>query len=236
MRMLKSQKNKIFTLLLTGLVLTQMYQNCGQMGEFQTLDMSSMNLSMGSGGTTDMDHPAQKEVVLPTQKIQIGNRDYVAALLREVFTRSSGPIPNLEGLLNQWIINRGAQYGLGCNPYSSYSARDCGGDVANANLAYRTDDNTVRESFRIQFCENALGMDEGVNAILEKIPNRGAAPSAETAKQVYGLFYRGDGPSDLVVSSLLDLDRALAAKNETAFERWRALALQVCESPGWQLQ
>ncbi|WP_374074008.1 hypothetical protein [Bdellovibrio bacteriovorus] len=236
MKMLKSQKNKIFTLVLTGLVLTQMYQNCGQMGEFQALDMSSMNLSMGSEGGTDQNHPGQKDVVLPTQKIQVGNREYVASLMREVFTNPARPVPNLEALINQWIVNRGPQYGLGCNPYSSYSGRDCGGDISNSNLSTHMDDNTVRESFRVQFCENVLGMDEGVSAILSKISNAPAAPNAQAAKQVYGLFYRGDEASDLVISSLLEFDRALAVKNETPLERWRALALQVCESPGWQLQ
>ncbi|WP_253696275.1 hypothetical protein ACLWBD_11220 [Bdellovibrio sp. HCB117] len=236
--MLKSQKTKIFTLAITGLVLTQMYQNCGQMGMggFETLDMASMNLSMGMEGSTDQSHPAQKEVLLPTQKTLVVNREYVADLMREIFTSSATPVPNLEALINQWIINRGAQYGLGCNPYGSYSGRDCGGDISNSNLPITTDDNTVRESFRVQFCENVLGMDQGVNAILEKLTNRATAPTADTIRQVYALFYRGDEASELIVNSLLDLDRALLAKNETPLERWRALALQVCESPGWQLQ
>lgn len=236
--MLKSQKTKIFTLAITGLVLTQMYQNCGQMGMggFETLDMASMNLSMGMEGSTDQSHPAQKEVLLPTQKTLVVNREYVADLMREIFTSSATPVPNLEALINQWIINRGAQYGLGCNPYGSYSGRDCGGDISNSNLPITTDDNTVRESFRVQFCENVLGMDQGVNAILEKLTNRATAPTTDTIRQVYALFYRGDEASELIVNSLLDLDRALLAKNETPLERWRALALQVCESPGWQLQ
>lgn len=229
-------KNKFFMLLLSGAVLTQMYQNCGQMGEFAVLDQASLNLDMGSSGGTDQSHPSQKDVTLPTQKVQVVNREYVASLMREVFTRSSGPVPNLESLLEQWIIKRGAQYGLGCNPYSTYSGRDCGGDISNANLPIKADDNTVRESFRVQFCENVLGMDEGVNAILEKISNRPAAPTADAVRQVYGLFYRGDGASDIIVASLLDYDKALALKGEPVMERWRALALQVCESPGWQLQ
>lgn len=229
-------KNKIFILLLFGAVLTQMYQNCGQMGEFEALDQSSFSLDMGSAGSSDQSHPAQKEVTLPSQKVQVVNREYVAELMREIFTTSNGPVPNLEALLNQWVINRGAQFGLGCNPYSSYSGRDCGGDISNANLPVQTDDNTVRESFRVQFCENILGTDEGVQAILEKISNRPVAPTADAVRQVYGLFYRGDGASDLIVSSLLDLDKTLALKGEPTLERWRALALQVCESPGWQLQ
>ncbi|MGZ3770624.1 MAG: hypothetical protein ACXVCP_11595 [Bdellovibrio sp.] len=225
-------RNKILTLVLTGLILTQMFQNCGQLGSFETLDQSSTQ-QMASMGT---DHPAQSEVTMPTQKVQVVNRQFVAQMMREIFTSSTGPVTNLENLIQQWIFTRGAQYGEGCNPYSSYSGADCGGDISNANLPAKVDDNTVRESFRIQFCENILGTDEGLNALLEKISNRSVAPTADTIKQVYGLFYRGEGASSEIINSLLDLDRTLALNNEAVKERWRALALQVCESSGWQLQ
>lgn len=234
--MLQNTKNQFLPLLLVGIVLTQFFQNCAQMGEFAALDQSSLNLQMGTAAGTDQSHPAQKEVTLPTQKVQVVNREYVAALMREIFTTSTGPIANLEDLIDLWIMNRGAQYGLACNPYNTYSGRDCGGDISNANLPIKTDDNTVRESFRVQFCENILGQDEGVNAILEKISNRPSAPTKDAVRQVYALFYRGDGASDEVVNSLMELDKSLALNNESTTERWRALALQVCESPGWQLQ
>lgn len=228
-------KTKIFTLLLCGALLTQAYQNCGEMAQFEVSEQASLGLNQSSEAS-DENHPSAKPVELPVQKIQVVNKEYVASLMREIFTTTAGPVPNLEGLIHQWIMTRGAQYGLGCNPYSSYTGRDCGGDISNSNLPAKADANTVRESFRIQFCENILGMDEGVNAILQKLRNRGAAPTADTVRQVYGLFYRGDEAPEAVVNSLLDLDRTLALKNETPLERWRALALQVCESPGWQLQ
>lgn len=220
--------------MLAGLVLTQMFQNCGQLGGFELLDQSS--LEIGSMGAIDQNHPAQSDVTLPTQKVQVVNRQYVAQIMREIFTASTGPVANLENLIQQWIFTRGAQYGEGCNPYSSYSGVDCGGDISNSNLPSKTDDNTVRESFRVQFCENILGTDEGLNALLEKISNKSVAPTADAVRQVYGLFYRGDGASSEIVNSLLDLDRTLALNNEAVNDRWRALALQVCESSGWELQ
>lgn len=236
MRFSKSHTKKITTLLLSGLVLTQLYQNCGQMVGFETLDMSSMALSLGSQGGTDMNHPSSSEVALPTQKVHVANREYVASLLREVFTNPSTPVPDLEGLIDRWIINRGAQFGLGCNPYSTYSGRDCGGDVTNANLPTHVDGNTIRESYRVQFCENVLGTNEGVEAIVSKLSPRPTAPNRQAIAQIYGLFYRGDGPTEFVINSLMVLDRHLVKQNETVLERWRAIALQVCESPGWQLQ
>jgi hypothetical protein len=236
MKIINKSRQRVFYFCLLGVVLTQFYQNCGQLGEFQTLDMSSMELSSGTLNGTDLTHPSGKEVVLPTQKTLASNRMYVASLMREIFTSTATPVPNLEGLLNQWIYFRGGPYGLACNPYSSYTGSDCGGDISNSNLPYTTDDNTVRESFRLQFCENVLGYDAGVTALLEKVPRRGAAPNAESLRGIYELFYRGDGAPESVINSLLELDRSLAAKAEPPMERWRVAALQICESPGWQLQ
>jgi hypothetical protein len=145
-------------------------------------------------------------------------------------------VPNLEVLLNQWILNRGGQYGQGCDPYGSYSGRDCGGSITNANLAFQTEDNTLRESYRVQFCENILGMDQGVNAVLEKVANRSVAPTPVAVKQIYEFFYRGDDASDAIVASLMALDTTLAQKGESVMDRWRGVILQVCESSGWQLQ
>ncbi|MNS64206.1 hypothetical protein D3C72_973270 [compost metagenome] len=223
----------IFGLLAVGVLCTQLFQNCGPMGTFASEDVQM--LDMASEGGSDMNHPAQKEVLPPTQRVQLGNKRYVASLLREVFTSAATPVPNLEALLNQWIINRGAQFGMGCDPYSTYSARDCGGSVTNANLPYRADANTVRESFHVQFCENVLGMDQGVTAVLEKIANRPSVPNSDSVRQIYMLFYRADQPSTIVINSLLDYDKVLAQGNESTLDRWRGVILQVCESPGWQL-
>lgn len=228
-------KFRLIGLCVTGFLLTQLYQNCGQMGQFEAMDMSSLNSELS--GTTDRDHPDPKPVVLPTQKMQLVNRQYVASLLREVFTNSDGaPGPALEHFIHTWVMTRAPQYGLACNPYDSYTGNDCGGDISAANLPSNYEDNTVRESFKIQVCENLLAHDGNVEILMAKIKNRSAAPTADAIRQVYGLFYRGDPPEETIVNSLIEFDRALAAKQEPAIERWRGLALQVCESPGWQLK
>lgn len=214
-------------------VLTQLYQNCGQVGLLSSNEFAS--LSMGDAGMNDQNHPAQSKVS-SGQRVLAMNKTYVAELVREVFTSANYPVPALDALINQWILYRGAQYGVGCNPYDTYSTRDCGGGMSGANLPYHVDDNTVRESFRIQFCEHALGTDNGVNAVLEKVSNRSVAPTAAAIAQIYLFFYRGDeAPSD-VIASLLDMDVTLAKNNESVINRWRAVILQICESPGWQLQ
>lgn len=219
--------------MIIGLVLTQFYQNCSQLGGFEAMDSSANSLSMGSN---DVNHPSQQEAVLPTQRVQMVNKSYVAALFREVFASTNNPVPGLEGLINQWVYFKGSQYGQGCDPYSSYSGFDCGGSIANANLPYQSEDNTVRQSFNVQACENILGLDQGVNAVLEKVVNHSTAPTASAVAQIYEMFYRGDDAPSLVVSSLMEMDKSLAANGESVINRWRAVMLQVCESPGWQLQ
>ncbi len=45
MKTLISQRNKIFALLLCTLVMTQMYQNCAPMAQFEYKDMASEELT-----------------------------------------------------------------------------------------------------------------------------------------------------------------------------------------------
>lgn len=220
-------------ILLSSLTMT-VYQNCGQFGGgFDVLNYGST--SMSSNTLLDTDHPAGTSATQSTQKMQIANRGYVAQLVREVFSSNAHPVPQLENLIHQWVGNRDAQFGLGCDPYSTYTGRDCGGDISAANLPYTTDDNTIRQSYRIQFCDNILGYDNSVDAVLEKITVNSLAPNADGIRQIYELFYRGDGAPDEVISALITMDRSLAENEESPLHRWRAVILQVCTSPGWQL-
>ena len=236
--MAKMTKNNLkvsIVFILTSLVVFQLFQNCAKLEGFTT-EVEGIYLAMGSEGEGDLVHPAPKETSSPTQKLQFAHREYVATLMREIFTDASYPVTELEPLIFHWIYSRGAQFGSACNAYSTHSGRDCGGDIANANLTIRADSNTVRESFRVQFCENILAIDNAVRALTQKIENRPTAPDQNSIIQIYDLFYRGDPPSDEVVQALLELDRSLASNNETELNRWRAVALQICESSGWQLQ
>lgn len=211
-----------------------LYQNCGQFGGgFDLLHYGST--AMSSDQMLDTQHPAGTQPTQSTQKMQIANRTYIAELFREIFTSNTSPVPELESLLQRWVVSRDSQYGLGCDPYSTYSGQDCGGDISAANLPYTTDDNTIRQSFRLQLCDNLLANDNAVKAALEKINVRSLAPNAEGVRQIYKLFYRAEDPSAEVVNALVTLDRTLAEKGESVSDRWRAILLQVCLSPGWQL-
>ncbi|WII72904.1 hypothetical protein QJS83_03340 [Bdellovibrio sp. 22V] len=240
MRQKLRQKFSIIVLLMWGTVMTQLYQNCAPLN-MQGFEMASSEVVIPQGhdeGSGMGSHPVDNTntKIAPTRKQLVANRTYVAGIFREVFTSTKYPISNLEALIDKWIEFKGAQYGGACNLYSSYSSRDCSGSLANTNIGHYTEDNTVRESFRIQMCENVLGADAGVNAALEKVGlTTASAISTANVAAAYGLFYRNDPPEELVVNSLLDLNQTLAAKKVSAMDRWRAILSQVCESPAWQL-
>ncbi len=235
MQNLVRSKKSIIAFFLIGIITVQFFQNCSKIEGFSVKESSDIFLPMGPEGVDDIHHPNIREFSKPQQKIQVANREYTASLVREIFTDSNYPVTDLEPLVLEWIYNRSAQYGSACNPYSTYSGRDCGGDSSNANLPLRIESNTIRESFRIQFCENILGIDNALHALLGKLEKKYPGPTPEAIIELYQLFFRGDGPTQQVVESLVDLDISLKEKNETEFNRWRALALQICESPGWQL-
>lgn len=216
------------------------FQNCAMnKGSFETLSEGKKDLgSLDSALPLDQSHPSQKDVNAPTQKHLVVNRDYVENLFRELFSLADGsPSPAVEDLLHKWVIPRGAQFGLGCDPNSSYTGRDCGGDLSGANFRQQTDHNTIRESFLIQLCEGALGTDEGLQLLLAKTEDpllSTKEPTYLDMQKVFYLFYRSYENSKEILTPLLDFDAALKANKEPLLERWRGISLEICESQGWQ--
>jgi hypothetical protein len=242
--MMRNLQKKISIVLLVGcgVIMTQLYQNCAPLQDslgIQSSEASDLasTAPVAEPGTGTDGHPTgEKATTLPTRKQMVVPRTFVAGLVREVFTSAKYPIGNLENLIDKWVLFKGAQYGGSCNFYSTYSTRDCGGSNSNANIGSYTDDNTVRESYRIQLCENILGQNNGVNAALEKAGLTSAsAVNAANVVAVYGLFYRDNPANPNVVNTLLDLNKSLIEKNAPAMNIWRATLSQICESPGWQL-
>lgn len=224
--------------LLCGFVVTQLYQNCAPMPleGFATLSSEAIKGHSESGGLGSHPSIGDNQKIQPTQKTLVASKVYVAEIFREVFTSTKYPIAGYDNLIDKWIFKKGAQFGGNCNLYSNYSNVDCNGSLANTNLSYYTDSSTVRESFRVQMCENSLGLDNGVHAALEKVGlTINSTINGANLASSYALFYRGDAPNSLVIDTLLDLDKTLQQSNQTPLNRWRAILTQVCESPGWQL-
>lgn len=227
----------VASLMTAGLIVTQAYQNCAP---FPMEGFTVMNSELQGHDTEGSmsNHPVtDKNLTIPTRKQIVVSKDYVASIFKEVFTSSKYAISgNLDTMIDKWVFYKGAQYGGACNYYSSYGIKDCNGSLPNVNLAQYTDDNTVRESFRLQLCDHLLGQDNGVHAALENIGlTTTSAINAANITAAYGLFYRNNPPETVVVNTLLDLNKTLTMANESAINKWRAILSQVCESPSWQL-
>lgn len=214
-------------LLLLGFTTVNLFQNCG----FKVMSAPVGDLVLLSS-PLPMDHPTIVTQSLAVEKAPVVQRKYVGELFKEIFTSSQFPVENLESIVDQWIHSKPGQFGYPCNPYDSYSMRDCQNDSTAANLAYQPDPTALSESYRLQACQNILGQNNGVHAALEKIENR--KMDQASLVEAYALFYRAVKPSFGVIDALDEMNQSMIQNGENETERWRAVLMQICESPFWQ--
>ncbi len=235
LKKIKKMSKYIFHVIGLLFVLVLYFQNCSNESNPLVLQAEFSSLSVALP-PLPIDHPPEKTDHQTTVKFQQANRDYVAALMRDVFTADDDSTPaEFENHLERWIVFRGNQFGLGCDVYSSYTGQDCFWQVEASNLPVQMDDNPIRQSYIVQFCQSVLATDTAVQIVKKKISPEGNYPNRESIIKIFNLFYRANNPNENVINSLLDFDRALAENNEDQTNRWRGMILQVCESPGWQL-
>lgn len=214
------------------------FQNC-----FSSQMIENSSLASLSEIQIPITHPPEEKVLPPTQKLQLVNRVYIESLFRDIFKDLNGnEVPGLDALLHNWIVNRGTQLGYSCDVYSSYSGRDCASRLTEASVytnatgGVRAQDNVLRQSYIVKLCEGVLEQDQAVDIILSKIrKNKTDEATALDIGRIWDLFYRGDYIDNLSLRSLIDFDREMKRQGEAPFERWRALMVLVCESPGWQV-
>ncbi|NUM57626.1 MAG: hypothetical protein HUU56_03295 [Bdellovibrionaceae bacterium] len=226
-------KFKLILLLILSVVATLTFQNCSQFSEAQ--DSVS---SFFSEQTPIESHYASVVTVMPQQQMRIVNRRYVAELFRDIFTAADGQTAdNMDRLIFHWALKRGAQMGGNCDLLGSTTGADCNGDFGNANQSSYTDPNAVRESFKIQLCEELIGQDKGLSILLSKIGyvSDDLDPfSKEKMKLAYELFYRTDEIPNEYIESFRGFVYELKQNSETNENIWRGLFILICESPDWQ--
>lgn len=230
---------KKFTSVALALAILPLLQNCSPLGQvFSKEQASSTTGEATSPSTAAPTNPPILDKMGNTnsQQYHVVNKTYVAQILREIFTSVTFPNSGLEGLLDTWVEFRGPQYGGSCLIYSGYSTRDCNLAISNTDIDHFAEDNSLRQSYRIQACDNILGVDASIDAALEKVSLTRASPiNAANLTAIYGLFYRDGPPEELTLSTLLVLDTALQAKSYNLLNRWRGSLTQICESSAWQL-
>lgn len=230
---LKKRTLKISSIVVVSFIFLPLaFTNCGAQ-PFQTVDLTSL---VPGDAPTSPSHPPNEKAQVSTQKPIVGNRLYAASVLRDVFTNSSGALlPGLEAELNKWVLSRLPQFGGGCDLYSSYSGRDCGGDGSGVNVSPRVDTTTVRQTYTIKICETATSLNNSMNFVMSRLGiNPGIEPNASNISQLYLLYYRTDYPDQNILKMLQQLDYDLKANGESVEERWRALTNFICELSDWQ--
>jgi hypothetical protein len=214
-----------------------LFQNCSQFSDPSSESSSSYGIK--SASTPDPNHMPEAELAAPTKQVRLANRRYMMNIFTDIFTDSNGTkAPNLDQMTFNWAEKRGAQLGGGCDVNDSLSMIDCGNDANGANLAIHGDSNAVRESFKIQMCEELLGTTAGLNiALLKANLDINALPDAtfENTKPAYELFYRTNEVPTYFSQVLSQLQIDLKARGESQKEVWRGIMLVICESPEWQL-
>lgn len=213
-----------------------LFQNCSQFADPNDGSSSSRSRSVAE---PDPNHVADAELAPPSKQIRLANRRYMLSIFTDIFTAENGTkAPQLDTLTFNWAEKRGAQLGGGCDVNDSLSLIDCGNDSNGANLAIHSDSNAVRESFKIQMCEELLGTPTGLQIALGKAGlDMNALPDATSLniRPVYELFYRTNEVPPYFTQTLLQLQTDLKSKGEPAKEIWRGILLVTCESPEWQL-
>jgi hypothetical protein len=175
----------------------------------------------------------------PQAELTLGDRDYIASVLKEIFT-PTGHEPYLDDVLRTEIRASIGLFGGACNVYSSAGLSDCGLQQATQ---YQTNDVTAparqptsaaREARRLRACEQIVDRPAAIEAALMKIPKASLdrVPDATQLAAAFDLFYPGQPMP-------AEAQQALAAlvndvKN-TPGESWQLLLLALCQSPGWQL-
>jgi hypothetical protein len=212
------------------------YTNCGK---FAVVSLSQPSDNLPSN------HPPEPIVPMSTvvSKTINGERSYMMDVFSEVFDSPDSPITAGEmDLFYRWVNLKGAVWGGACNIYDSLSSRGCGatniysdGNSSQSKQLDFVNPGVMRESFRIQLCDNLTGTDLTLtNAVKKVATDFSVPPSREQLNSIYQLFYR-DEPPQSALDALQAMDSELAAENESPKERWRAAVSVVCDSPGWQV-
>jgi hypothetical protein len=195
--------------------------------------------SVASAKVMDTDYPVEA---------QIGDRRFVHSALVDVFQANASDPDS--SVFSQFLIN--GEFGGACDPYDASEARDpvnggvmrefpdraCGSEVTPVMPALS---NPMRFALMTRRCEDLVGGTSTLRIsrlmgrvfpdwTLAQAEHASYAPSADSIKKAYRIFYRLDEPSEDVIQALL----GVASHKSTQLGKWRSLMITICMSPEWQ--
>lgn len=203
------------------------------------------------------------ELPVLTQKLALekkgtlAGKAYVAKVLADAFNTSTVAYQFTSTAANGVVYNRyetdaidkyirfnPSIFGGSCNPWSSYTSRDCGGSVVDGALtSLQVEGSVLRQLNKSKTCETLLdvGADKGLKSVAEKVGGLSAGNFVEINDSIltnlHALFFR----TRAITPEELEIYRNtnLTIKNDTSplslTARWRAIVLLMCEDPNWEI-
>jgi hypothetical protein len=179
---------------------------------------------------------------------QIGDRRVINSALLDVFQVSASD-PDYS-VFHQFLFD--GDFGGACDLYESseipdsvnggvmreFPERACGSEVTPVLPALS---NPMRFALMTRRCEALIGGTTTLRIsrlmarvfpdwTLAQAEQTIFAPSADSIKKAYRIFYRLDDPSDEVIQALL----GVASHKSTQLGNWRSVMITLCMSPEWQ--
>lgn len=195
--------------------------------------------SIASAKLMDTEYPVES---------QIGDRRVIRTTMEEVF-RVSANDPDYSEFVS--IIYQG-DYGGSCDLYEAseildsasggvkreFSGKECNNDITPVLPALS---NPMRFALTTRLCERLIGGTATlrITRLMEQVfPGWNAnqaeqsihAPSPESIKKAYRIFYRLEEPSGEVIQALM----GVAERKPTQLGKWRSVMITLCMSPEWQ--
>lgn len=248
-------KGKIFLFLVSCFFIAVANQNCGEQSSFSLNELASNH----SPSILDVDQPESRarvgdrifiasvfaEVFLPQganlNEVQAVSRAGKKAFHLKDYVTSLYNIRLDQGVLDtisELILENVEDFQGPCSFVEADATCAVSGDTNARRLEASA--NTVpagsvtREGYRLSACNALLDDDHAVSNMIYNIKGKRSGRFVEAdIIAVYDLFYPGQPIDEEAYEALVQVYES--SKNEKALDVWRAVALPVCQSSGWQI-
>lgn len=248
--MLGQSKKNFFIIASSLAFIPFVFQNCGKM-EVRSFFSSSMEHEKAS---EIPDHYEKVELQSTKSFVPVGNRKYVASVLKDVFahpqfemksemnTTDQNSYQHLHNIINGYIERRADVFRGVCAEMNHRG--DCSSAKLNEFVADHANSEVKRNSLVIYTCDRILTSDKYVRWFIDKITPENESsydrdgtlfPSRSHVKQALEMFYLGHDFPEETLDRLMDLGSEVQSGEQNFIDAWRMIISGICHSPGWQL-
>lgn len=188
-------------------------------------------------GGVDPPTPEPKVNQLTDLRPVIGNRNYLASLLEDIFV---APLDsriqadtNILNRIRTLVFNQTAALGGPCSRYDAA----CPGTIAtNREAEVLPLPNALRKGYMIRACEEILAINRAVDNVMAKVElQMAAAGDRQNFSKIYDLFYPGRSAPVDVVDTLVAIHSDAKGKGLVNRDAWRFSFLAMCKSSQFEV-